>query len=212
MVSDFAKHFTFMILKMSRTLQGPTRLKTKTKTTLYTYFYFCRKRPWSPNFFWVPKSRLEQSLIRDMRGYRNKGKGQETLVQPWNRVLLPPQGIYTTIWHIYLTCSAGTKTLPPRGRIVTVCWGQACRQTAGWLEPGGWLLKHHWRLLKHYSVTPPPTNQKKVMHPEALTPNVSLKNFRKATRESRSFKHEPHSLLSGHYDKHLLSFTTTWCQ
>ena len=42
-----------------------------------------------------------------------------------------------------------------------------------WLKTKGWWL----RFLKHHPVTSPPTNQKKVMFPEPLTPNLSFKTL-----------------------------------
>ena len=35
-----------------------------------------------------------------------------TIIGQWNRVLVPPWGIYIAIWYISLCCSADTKTPP----------------------------------------------------------------------------------------------------
>ena len=78
---------------------------------------------------------------------------QETIVQPWDRVLVPPQGIYRTI---SLSSSAGTK-VPTQ------------------VEDSNFRLSS--RFLEHHPVTSPPTNQKKVTHSTALTPNFAYKNF-----------------------------------
>ena len=51
--------------------------------------------------------------------------------------------------------------------------------------------------LEHRPVTSPPTNQKKVIHPVAFTPNFAYKNyFPKSIGELRSFEHEPPILLA----------------
>ena len=51
--------------------------------------------------------------------------------------------------------------------------------------------------LEHRPVTSPPTNQKKVTHPAALTPNFAYKNFSpKTIGEFRFFEHQPPVLLA----------------
>ena len=64
------------------------------------------------------------SCFREGRGCRDKGGVvKETTVQPWGRVLVPPQGIHITI---SLSCFADTKT-PTRWKKLIVCCLQACR-------------------------------------------------------------------------------------
>ena len=98
---------------------------------------------------------------------------QETTVQPWDRALVPPQGIHITI---PLSSSSGIKA-PTQ------------------VEDGNFRLST--RLLEHHSVTSPSTNQKKVTHSAALTPNFAFKNFfLKTTGESGISEHESPFLLA----------------
>ena len=76
---------------------------------------------------------------------------QETIVQPWGKVLIYLQGIYITI---SLISSAGT-TAPTQ------------------VEDGNFTLST--RFLEHCPVTSPPTNQKKATHPAAPTPSFAFK-------------------------------------
>ena len=98
---------------------------------------------------------------------QRKGR-QETVVQWWGSVLVPPEGIYLTIWYIALSSSTGTK--PPTQvedgnfRLCTGTW------TLGYLKPEGWWL----RLLGHHPVASPPTNQRRVTHPADLLPKFFL--------------------------------------
>ena len=55
-------------------------------------------------------------------------QSKETIVQPSGRVLVPPQGIQTTI---SLSCFADTETLT-RWEKLTVCCSQAHRPQTGW--------------------------------------------------------------------------------
>ena len=66
--------------------------------------------------------RFKQLLIREARGCRDKEE-QSKIVQPWGRVLVPPQGIHRTI---PLICFADTET-PVRWEKLTVCCPQARR-------------------------------------------------------------------------------------
>ena len=77
---------------------------------------------------------------------------QETIVQSWGRILVPPQGIYITI---SLNSSAGTKA-PTQ------------------VKDGNFRLGA--RFLEHHPVTSQPTNQKTVTHPAALIPDFVYKN------------------------------------
>ena len=82
---------------------------------------------------------------------KQRRSSQETTVQLWGRVLVPPQGLYITI---SLSSSVGTK-VPTQ------------------VEDGNFRLST--RFLEHRPVTSPPTNQKKVTHPEAFTLNFAYK-------------------------------------
>ena len=71
---------------------------------------------------------------------------QETIVQLWDKVLVPTQRIHKTI---YLSCSAGTDT-PAKWRKLAVCCPPASRPKMGWNQ----------RLLM--LINSPPTSQKNV--------------------------------------------------
>ena len=87
---------------------------------------------------------------------------QETIVQPWVRVLVPPQGIYITIT---LNSSAGNKTPT---QVEDVNFRLSTRSLENHPVTSDWL----------------PTNQKKVTHPATLTPNFAYEKFSpKTTRE-----------------------------
>ena len=61
--------------------------------------------------------RFKQLLIREGRGCETREKqSRETIVQPWGKVLVPHQGIHTTI---SLSCCAVTET-PTRWEKLTV--------------------------------------------------------------------------------------------
>ena len=100
-------------------------------------------------------------------------RSQETTVQRWGRVPVPPEGIYITI---SLSSSAATKA-------------------STHVEDGNFRLSP--RLPEHSPATLPPTNQKKVTHPAAFTPKFAYKNFFPQTiGEFRVFKQEPPILLA----------------
>ena len=104
---------------------------------------------------------------------KQRRSNQETIAQLWVRDLVPPQRTYITI---FLSSSVGTKapTL---------------------VKDGNFRLST--RFLEHHPVTSPPTNQKKVIHPAALTPNFAHKNLSlKIIREFGSFELEPPVLLA----------------
>ena len=61
---------------------------------------------------------------------QRQGKSQETIVQFWDRVLVPTQGIHI---KISLSCSAGTDT-SNKWRKLTVCCPQASRPQIGWSQ------------------------------------------------------------------------------
>ena len=105
---------------------------------------------------------------------------QETIVQRWGKILVPPRGIYITI---PLSSSTGNK-IPTH------------------MEDGNFRLST--RYLEYHPVTLPPTNQNKVTHTAALTLNFSYKNFSlKTIREFGVSQHESPILLVWHSNKHL---------
>ena len=109
------------------------------------------------------------------------------MVQPWGRVLVPPQGIYITV---SLTSSAETKS-PTQ------------------VEDGNFRMSA--RFLEHHPVTSPPTNQKKLttcsLHPKFDFKTVSPKTI----REFGVFEHESPVLLAWPCNKlSLLQTLTFW--
>ena len=77
-------------------------------------------------------------------------------MQPWSRVLVPHQRIYITVSVSYFEVTKAPTQV----------------------EDGNFRLST--RFLKRHLVTLLPTNQKKVTHPAALTPNFSIKTSRKS--------------------------------
>ena len=53
------------------------------------------------------------------------------MVQQQNKVPVPPQGIYLTIWCISLSSSVGYK-IPAQVEDVTTSWQQSCRPQTGY--------------------------------------------------------------------------------
>ena len=107
---------------------------------------------------------------------KQRRSSQETIVQPWGRVLVPPQELY-----ISLNFSIGTKA-PTQ------------------VKDGNFRLST--RFLEHCSVTSPPTNQKKVTHPAAFTPNYAYKKIPpKTIRECGISEHKPPILLAWPFNK-----------
>ena len=90
----------------------------------------------------------------------------------WIRVLIPPQGINRTIWHISLSSSTGT-TVPTQ------------------VEDGNFRLSI--RFLEHHPITSPPATQKEVTYPIALTPNFAFKNSSWKPREFQFISVQSHS-------------------
>ena len=97
---------------------------------------------------WVPASGFKQLLIREGRGCRDKGgtvkkkKKKNTIVQPWGRGLVSPQGIHITI---SLSCFADTET-STRWEKLTACCPQAHRPQTGWnrkVDDADDRLPHH---------------------------------------------------------------------
>ena len=103
---------------------------------------------WAQNSFWVPISCLQeigfiqppwsspssegqvQTVANQGReGMQRQGRrSQDTIVQPWGRVLVPPQGIHITI---SLSCFADTE-IPTRWEKLKLCCPQACRPQTSW--------------------------------------------------------------------------------
>ena len=111
-------------------------------------------------------NRQVQTVDNYGRGYWRQGKNsQETIVQPWGRVLVPLQGTFITI---SLSCFMNIET-HARWEKVTVFCPQALRCQIGW---NGWC----W-----LPITSPPTNQENVH--ELIMP--SLNHCYKTSRRAR---------------------------
>ena len=109
---------------------------------------------------------------------QKQGRTSQTIVQPWGRILVPPQG-YTEqyLWVLLQELKAPIQVKDGSFRLSTRC-------------------------LEHCPVTSPPTNQKKVTHPAALTPNFAYKNFSlKTVGEFGVFEHKPPVPLAWPYNK-----------
>ena len=101
-------------------------------------------------------NRQVQTVDNYGRGYGRQGKNsQETIVQPWGRVLVPLQGTFITI---SLSCFMNIET-HDRWEKVTVFCPQALRCQIGW---NGWC----W-----LPITSPPTNQENVH--ELIMPSLN---------------------------------------
>ena len=75
------------------------------------------------------KGQVQTVANQGREGRRRQGRNsQETIVQPWGRVLVPPWGIYITI---SLSCFADTET-PTKWEKLTVCCPQARRPQTIW--------------------------------------------------------------------------------
>ena len=88
---------------------------------------------------------------------RQGRSSQETIVQPWGRVLVPPQGIQTTT---SLSCFADTES-PTRWEMLTVCCSQACRPQTGWnqkVDDADSQLPHHQPIRRTYELITPSLN------------------------------------------------------
>ena len=98
----------------------------------------------------------ETVVYQGREGRQKQRRGsQETIAQPWGRVLAPPQGIHRTV---SLSSSAGTKA-PTKVEDGTLCRAEDSQNTS-------WL-------------TAPPTNQNKVLHTveEDKGPDLFSKRF-----------------------------------
>ena len=75
------------------------------------------------------KGQVQTAVNQGREGKWRQGRNsQETIVQPWGGVLVPPQGIYITI---SLSCFADTVT-PTRWEKLTVCCPQTHRPQSSW--------------------------------------------------------------------------------
>ena len=82
--------------------------KTCIKEFLAPSFLVCRKQ--LPRPFLSSKEQIQAVTDERNEGIKKQWKGSlETMVQPWIRVLVPPQRIYKTIWYISLSSSTVTK-------------------------------------------------------------------------------------------------------
>ena len=93
------------------------------------------------------KGQIQTVANQGREGMQKQGRNSQMVVQPWGRVLLPPQGVCITI---SLSYSAGTK---------------APTQLKDGAPP---------RFLEHYPVTSLPTNQKKSHIPCSPHPKFCL--------------------------------------
>ena len=116
------------------------------------------------------------------------GSSQETVVQSWGRVLVPPQGIHITT----SLSSAGTKA-------PTQMEGSNFRPSTGFLE--------------HHPVTLSPTNQKKVTQPAAFTSSFAYETSPPKPLGNSEFlsKSHPFSLFGPGINLSLLQTQTFWC-
>ena len=93
-----------------------------------------------PEFQW---GRFKQMLIREGGDAETREEQSgEPIVQPWGRVLVPPQGTHITI---SLSCFADTETRT-RWEKLTVCCPQARRPQTGWnqkVDDADCHLPHH---------------------------------------------------------------------
>ena len=88
------------------------------------------------------KGQVQTVADQGREGMQRQGRSsQDKIVQPWGRVLVPPQGIHVTI---SLSCFADTET-PTRWEKLTVCCPQACRPQTSWnqVDDTDSQLPHH---------------------------------------------------------------------
>ena len=113
---------------------------------------------------------------------------QEKIVQPWGRVLVPPQGMCLTI---PLSYSAGNKA-PTQ------------------VEDGDFRL--NTRFLDHHPVTSPPTNQKKVTTLQPSPQILPIKTSPRKPSESSGYLSTSHlfTLLGPAINLFLLQTLTFW--
>ena len=126
---------------------------------------------------------------------KQRRSSQETKMQLWGRVLVPPEAMCITSAN----SSGGTKPPSPHPHPHPE------------VEDGNFGLST--RFLEHHLITSPPTNQKKATHPTALTPNFAYKNFSPQTvGKFGVLEQEPPVLfVSGTFViNSALSFIATW--
>lgn len=115
-----------------------------------------------------PEAVSKQLLIRDGRGCRDKEKQpRETVVQPWGRVLSPPQG-YT---EIFLRCFAGVLN-PHEGRSYYNCKPPKHKDPRPGVEPEVW-----WYWLPRTLQPGHPKNVRKLIPPSWIITIKLLTTF-----------------------------------
>jgi len=103
--------------------------------------FLCREGFSILDFLWVPNSRLKELPIREVRECGNKGKTvkQGRLNNSSAKKESPTsssRNIHKYLMHISLSCSTEMK-LPPRWKMVTTRWTQACKSQTGWNQKVG---------------------------------------------------------------------------
>ena len=123
---------------------------------------------------WPSLSSKEQVQTVANQGREGTGRqgrsSQETIVQPWGRVLVPPQGIHITI---SLTCFADTE-IPTRWKKLTVCCPQAHRPQTDWKQKADGAdsqLPHHQPIRRVSTSWPRPPSS---LDPYYKTPHYPL--------------------------------------
>ena len=95
----------FLLVKPSRTLYS----SWSRKSFCVPHFLLVRNRlqpPWPSLSF---EGQIRTVANQGKEGIQTQGRGnQETIVQPWGRVLAPPQGL-----HITISLSSSTELKPP---------------------------------------------------------------------------------------------------
>ena len=114
-------------------------------------FHICRIMISDSQTFCIPKSRFIQVLIREVRALQKQERSsQETIVQRQGKVP-SPQRIYKQFLCVILQITP----FLTRRRMVN--------------------FRLSTRFSEHGPVNSPPTNQKKIMHREALTKSLPIK-------------------------------------
>ena len=134
--------------------------------------------------------------IQGREGIQKQGRSsQETLVQPWGRVLVSPQVQFSHsvtsnslqplgLRHTRLPCPSPTPGAYSNSCLLSSSSRNIhnnifkffCR-TKAFTQMLGGNFRLNTRFLQHHPVTLLPTNQKKVTHPAAFTPDFCLKKF-----------------------------------
>ena len=80
-----------------------------TEAFLCPLFLVCREQTPASMTFLSPKGQVQTVANQGREGMQRQGRSsQETIVQPWGSVLVPPQGK-----HIRISLSSSTELKPP---------------------------------------------------------------------------------------------------